>query len=422
MHYKTIVKNAGSKLGCNGFHLLEQFHHIVWFGDLNYRIKSLSADQVKLYMAKGELNEIWQADTLRRELRNHRVFYKFQEPFPRKDFYPTYKKKPDRRLDWARNPEDLKQASQSSHETCMSLLDQIYRTKYKEPFYKGGSVQDRIPSFCDRLLYRSLQSTSGQLMPEYDSAVLNCWQDSSFENCHNYGFIPHNLMGSDHSAIVCGLNLTCPNNFPTPPNEFDENGSPLHFFIQITNILVVKGNYKFKKKSKLTKSGRNIFDESDNKSNNINKSNASLPRANTMNDSDYNSSKNVRNDGKNGNNAAYHSSSSLMTKAAMEDEKQNGTIEWPTKMKFLFPAPFEIETDYDRDIQATVLHRNDLAAYHFIMDQIESESKKRITPRPRFQVPVDTQQQFQQTMQIMKFCICNVVLFILFLFVFGLAC
>ena len=80
-------------------------------------------------------------------------------------------------------------------QSCFSQLDKIYRTKYKEPFYKGGLIQDRIPSFCDRLLFHSLDSTVGQLTPEIDNGVLNCVETIYKDNnCHNYGVIPHFLM------------------------------------------------------------------------------------------------------------------------------------------------------------------------------------------------------------------------------------
>lgn len=43
--------------------------------------------------------------------------------------------------------------------------DQVYNTKFKEPFYKGGRKMDRIPSFTDRVLYHSLPDRLGELFP-----------------------------------------------------------------------------------------------------------------------------------------------------------------------------------------------------------------------------------------------------------------
>ena len=41
----------------------------------------------------------------------------------------------------------------------------VYNTKFKEPFYKGGRVMDRIPSYTDRVIYRSLPDRLGELSP-----------------------------------------------------------------------------------------------------------------------------------------------------------------------------------------------------------------------------------------------------------------
>lgn len=37
LHYKELVKGLGGKLGNEFFHLTEQFHHVFWVGDTNYR-------------------------------------------------------------------------------------------------------------------------------------------------------------------------------------------------------------------------------------------------------------------------------------------------------------------------------------------------------------------------------------------------
>merc|ERR1719242_1270303 len=105
-HFKILVNKCGEALGCSGFDLLQQFHHIVWFGDLNYRITSLSAHTVLLKMASGKLQELWESDSLKQELKTRRecAFKRFKEPVPRLDFYPTYKKNPHRQLDFDQNP------------------------------------------------------------------------------------------------------------------------------------------------------------------------------------------------------------------------------------------------------------------------------------------------------------------------------
>ena len=86
-HFKILVNKCGDQLGCSGFDLLQQFHHIVWFGDLNYRITSLTADNVLQMMALGNLKKLWKADSLKTELKNKKrtAFKNFKEPIPRLD-------------------------------------------------------------------------------------------------------------------------------------------------------------------------------------------------------------------------------------------------------------------------------------------------------------------------------------------------
>ena len=75
--------------------------------------------------------------------------------------------------------------SASSQQTSLSQLDKIYTTKYKEPFYKGGQIQDRVPSFCDRVLYHTMDE-SAELYPEPDVGVLNCVERSyKKDKCHS---------------------------------------------------------------------------------------------------------------------------------------------------------------------------------------------------------------------------------------------
>ncbi len=239
-HFKILVNKSGDTMGCSGFDLLTQFHHIIWFGDLNYRIQTLTADNVLQNMALGNLNKLWSHDSLTIQWKNKKkgkqsAFKNFREPKPRLDFYPTYKKKPNRQLDFDQNPLELRAMSASSQQSSLSQLDKIYTTKYKEPFYKGGSVQDRTPSFCDRVLYHSLNKyISGDLKAELDTGVLNCVEFSyKKDKCNNYGCIPHHLMGSDHSAIYCGLTLKSPMLFPCPPHELNDQLNSAYLSLKV---------------------------------------------------------------------------------------------------------------------------------------------------------------------------------------------
>ncbi|ETO30606.1 hypothetical protein RFI_06514 [Reticulomyxa filosa] len=176
-------------------------------------------------MSTGQLEKIWKKDSLKEEMEKGQAFSPFREPIPRLDFYPTYKKKPDRHYDFDDDPlaiasnKDL-QSSQAQKDR-RQRLHSVYQTKFKVPFYKGGAIQDRLPSFTDRILYHSLPTTQGQLLPENDIGILNT-QSRVYKKTHNYGCIPHHLKGSDHSAVYCGFTLQCPILAHRPPSEFDE--------------------------------------------------------------------------------------------------------------------------------------------------------------------------------------------------------
>jgi hypothetical protein len=64
-----------------------------------------------------------------------------------------------------------------------SWVETEYRTHYKEPWYKGGSVQPRVPSWCDRVLYT--------VAPEDDRVTVS-----------NASSAPRRV-GSDSSACAC---------------------------------------------------------------------------------------------------------------------------------------------------------------------------------------------------------------------------
>ncbi|ETO30607.1 hypothetical protein RFI_06515 [Reticulomyxa filosa] len=55
-HKSQITKHTPYPvLGLPAFHLLEQFHHVVWFGDLNYRLEDITGEQVSLFLKKKKI-------------------------------------------------------------------------------------------------------------------------------------------------------------------------------------------------------------------------------------------------------------------------------------------------------------------------------------------------------------------------------
>ena len=156
-HVSTIVQKV--RHGNPDLDITHQFHHCFWFGDLNYRIDV--ARGVKT--PEGEFNGLWERvlamirdkdwagllryDELRSEQRFHRILANFKEPYI--GFPPTFK-----------------------------LLRQ------DGLFYK----KQRIPAYCDRVLYSSLPGRQKDLAPV------------SFKSLQHYAT-------SDHKPVVCQFRL-----------------------------------------------------------------------------------------------------------------------------------------------------------------------------------------------------------------------
>eukprot|EP00602_Paraphysomonas_sp_CaronLab_P005504 CAMPEP_0185022322 /NCGR_PEP_ID=MMETSP1103-20130426/5032_1 /TAXON_ID=36769 /ORGANISM="Paraphysomonas bandaiensis, Strain Caron Lab Isolate" /LENGTH=906 /DNA_ID=CAMNT_0027554333 /DNA_START=389 /DNA_END=3109 /DNA_ORIENTATION=+ len=156
--YREIVGCLGSQLGEDGFHLCEQFHHVIWCGDMNYRLveesggASLPSTTALRLLEERQNRKLFEThDQLNQEKRAQEVFYGFREPEPFPNFFPTYKK-------IERRPPVDPYDSGWARAT--------YRVKYKEPFYKGGMVKERTPGFCDRILYHSITDLAENLVPE----------------------------------------------------------------------------------------------------------------------------------------------------------------------------------------------------------------------------------------------------------------
>ncbi|XP_071957184.1 inositol polyphosphate 5-phosphatase OCRL-like [Antedon mediterranea] len=100
---------------------LSVYHHdiLVWLGDLNYRIDHYDSEAVKMYVEKGEFDWLYQKDQLHNQRMQKKVFVGFDEG--KITFPPTYK-----------------------YDTGTDRWD--------------SSEKQRAPAWCDRILYRGVNS------------------------------------------------------------------------------------------------------------------------------------------------------------------------------------------------------------------------------------------------------------------------
>ncbi len=101
--YSTLIESLGNVLGERFFQALEQFHHVIFLGDLNYRLKNITAAEAVKFMQRGDVAGLMKYDELSAELRSKgsdgsgssgASFENFVEaPI---DFFPTYKKHENR--------------------------------------------------------------------------------------------------------------------------------------------------------------------------------------------------------------------------------------------------------------------------------------------------------------------------------------
>lgn len=114
--YSDVVE--GLDLGVKKSDLLNQFHHIFWLGDLNYRL-DLSRDLILYHMQFHNWEALLPNDQLIKEMNGLRSFFKFKEG--KISFKPTYR--------WERGTDEL--SKKKLH---------------------------NVPSYCDRILWRSFAS------------------------------------------------------------------------------------------------------------------------------------------------------------------------------------------------------------------------------------------------------------------------
>ncbi len=80
-NYHDILKGMGALKHKNlsQFDLTNQFTHLFFLGDLNYRIDQLSATEIVEYAKKNDHFSIYSDDQLKREMDKKKVFIGFGE-------------------------------------------------------------------------------------------------------------------------------------------------------------------------------------------------------------------------------------------------------------------------------------------------------------------------------------------------------
>lgn len=195
---RSLNANLGKVMGHYSFDLTEQFHHVVWMGDMNYRIVHLDPQMVLHMLAEGRNLELHDKfDGLLNDRRTSGIFEGFTEPNKFPDFYPTYKKLPKRGF---------------VNETLPSWPTLVYRVLYKEPFYKGGKVKKRVPGWCDRILVHSLLVSDSKLMPEKVESPFEDGTTTTTSWIDNYRSVNHGhgMDVSDHSPVFATFVLSFP--------------------------------------------------------------------------------------------------------------------------------------------------------------------------------------------------------------------
>ncbi|KAJ9438013.1 Inositol 5-phosphatase 1 [Diplonema papillatum] len=128
--FEIVNGCSGEGMGWKDFWITNQFHHVFWAGDLNYRIDYDRQKVVELSQQGPEgWNFLYKYDQLQHQMRKETAFIDFNESQPL--FQPTYKYARGKNI----YPDDEKQ---------------------------------RIPSWCDRILWKAL-SEETVIQEEYTS-------------------------------------------------------------------------------------------------------------------------------------------------------------------------------------------------------------------------------------------------------------
>uniref|UniRef100_A0A8C0J0Q2 phosphatidylinositol-3,4,5-trisphosphate 5-phosphatase n=1 Tax=Chelonoidis abingdonii TaxID=106734 RepID=A0A8C0J0Q2_CHEAB len=131
----------------SSFDISLRFTHLFWFGDLNYRL-DMDIQEILNYINRKEFEPLLKVDQLNLEKEKHKVFLRFGEE--EITFPPTYR------------------------------YERGSRDTYVWHKQKPTGVRTNVPSWCDRILWKSYPETH--------------------INCNSYG-CTDDIMTSDHSPV-----------------------------------------------------------------------------------------------------------------------------------------------------------------------------------------------------------------------------
>ncbi|EGG17143.1 inositol 5-phosphatase [Cavenderia fasciculata] len=181
-NYRDIIKglNMGSKSKTD---ILNQFHHVFWMGDFNYRI-DLFREETLVAIQSKNLGKLVGNDQLGRQKLSERVFVGFREP-PIK-FMPTYKME--------RNTVG------------------VYTTE-----------KSRVPSYCDRILYKPLPCAPMTSCTQYDSATTVTTSDHNPVFAVYETYVQRPCLPTQRNQSKCTIELL---DVGALQLDLDENGAP----------------------------------------------------------------------------------------------------------------------------------------------------------------------------------------------------
>ena len=183
--YAKVVDRLGNTLGNEYFQLNGQFHHVIWMGDMNYRLTGLELPQCTQMLKEGRLAPLHDKhDELALELGRGIIYKDFKEPEKDFDnFYPSYKKDKHREVEDTSDPD---------------WVEKTYLVDYKQQWYKGGRQKLRMPGWTDRILIRSQEDCRSRIATS------------------NYSAVTNQFLTSDHSPVQAVVTLAVKRLPPCP--------------------------------------------------------------------------------------------------------------------------------------------------------------------------------------------------------------